>query len=173
MRGSLEVDARILRSLCQLAASYGAWDLHPHDEIPPSAMGHISQGVGALGDLQRAVRDAARARAVERGGAAQIGTPDERLCLVCLGSLDEAGVDQGDVVELPCGHQFHDGCLVRWVSASQYYVGRAGEELGGRCPVCRTADRGPPPRRTRQLKEPPVLLHPVLLPRQLLRPLQA
>ncbi|KAL5210200.1 hypothetical protein ABZP36_005823 [Zizania latifolia] len=46
---------------------------------------------------------------VEKGGE----------CVICLESIDSCGK------EMPCGHQFHKGCVERWLG------------IHGNCPLCR------------------------------------
>ncbi|CAL9761975.1 unnamed protein product [Musa acuminata subsp. burmannicoides] len=48
-------------------------------------------------------------------------------CPVCLDGLGEGGKEESAAVvrEMPCGHRFHEGCIVKWLG------------MHGSCPVCR------------------------------------
>ncbi|CAD5177096.1 unnamed protein product [Musa acuminata subsp. malaccensis] len=48
-------------------------------------------------------------------------------CPVCLDGLGEGEKEESAAVvrEMPCGHRFHEGCIVKWLG------------MHGSCPVCR------------------------------------
>ncbi|EPS71414.1 hypothetical protein M569_03347, partial [Genlisea aurea] len=48
----------------------------------------------------------------------------EDLCLICLEDFSEQGLEEG-FLTMPCSHNFHDGCIKRWLGISHY------------CPTCR------------------------------------
>ena len=52
----------------------------------------------------------------------------QKTCLCCLEDFQS----QGTLSILPCGHVFHENCIVDWFSASQ---------TRGTCPVCRYSAR--------------------------------
>ncbi|KAF8706514.1 hypothetical protein HU200_030790 [Digitaria exilis] len=55
-------------------------------------------------------------------------TREEEECAVCLKSFEE-----GDRMgAMPCSHEFHDGCIRRWLAISCL------------CPLCRFALQSPP-----------------------------
>jgi len=51
-------------------------------------------------------------------------------CAVCLCDLAESDGETTDLLELPCGHIFHDGCLRGWLE-------RVGKRPKMLCPMCR------------------------------------
>nr|CAB3490884.1 unnamed protein product [Digitaria exilis] len=53
---------------------------------------------------------------------------EDEECAVCLKSFEE-----GDRMgAMPCSHEFHDGCIRRWLAISRL------------CPLCRFALQSPP-----------------------------
>jgi len=50
--------------------------------------------------------------------------PAGHECVICCNTVEEAGVD-GLWRQLPCGHTFHEHCLLQWLARSH------------RCPLCR------------------------------------
>lgn len=53
---------------------------------------------------------------------------EDDLCVICLGNLYEDGDDYEPVIMLPCGHMFHDVCLMEWLKGRNYCP-------VGRCPI--------------------------------------
>ncbi|WOK94257.1 E3 ubiquitin-protein ligase [Canna indica] len=56
-----------------------------------------------------------------------VGGVQKDECAVCLDELGGSGEGEHAAVvrEMPCGHRFHQGCIVKWL------------KMHGSCPVCR------------------------------------
>eukprot|EP00927_Polykrikos_kofoidii_P062503 TRINITY_DN57313_c0_g1_i1.p1 TRINITY_DN57313_c0_g1~~TRINITY_DN57313_c0_g1_i1.p1 ORF type:complete len:297 (-),score=32.95 TRINITY_DN57313_c0_g1_i1:236-1126(-) len=58
----------------------------------------------------------------------------DRTCTICLGELldKEETSEPADLLEPPCGHTLHTGCLRKWLCSAQLNTSGASA-----CPVCR------------------------------------
>ncbi|URE12383.1 Zinc finger, C3HC4 type (RING finger) [Musa troglodytarum] len=87
-------------------------------------VGDGGRGAGGPPPASKASVEAMRTVDVGEG----VGMRQEE-CPVCLDGLGEGGKEESaaaaGVREMPCGHRFHEGCIVKWLG------------MHGSCPVCR------------------------------------
>ena len=102
-----------------------------HAGPPPTseeALKKLKQSKGKLSDVLRDVKAKQKKQAGSAGDGGKDGAgaglkdADKLTCVVCREEFDEDGTD---VVPLPCGHVFHEGCILPWL------------ETNNTCPVCR------------------------------------
>ncbi|RWW00784.1 hypothetical protein GW17_00036221 [Ensete ventricosum] len=87
-------------------------------------VGDGGRGAGDPPPASKASIEAMRTVSVEEGEGMR-----QEECPVCLDELVEGGKEASAaavvVREMPCGHRFHEGCIVKWLG------------MNGSCPVCR------------------------------------
>lgn len=118
VRGRDSPDGEPIRLTFTLRLCYG-FRSTDYDGIDVDGPGVLEPAIRTVPASKSSVQSLKRKRAMDDNG-----DDDQRANKICVICQDELG-KEGTSVAMPCDHEFHDKCIVRWL------------EQAHSCPICR------------------------------------